>query len=531
MALRIPKLPGNRGEFRNPQICFIDAKQINLDRTLVNLYVLLKHNGGRPRSRVKSASTRTIGEPELLGLFRDMESKGLAEGVSQHPEAVKGWLRANLMDVVSRGQTDRENLASLKPIHLLSYLIRNQKFSRDYNTADQVYSFLTTRAQVSEELRSYLVEGWDLLAKRFSPRPKLDLDTLGLLRMVEQVDMDVTGDGPATFERIRPLMLPEAELYCDDVHRLLQYRHVIPRHVLLDYLKTLTGFHLSLYLLKLIRYVPQMVREGSLPEQRPLDIVVDITEDPDSPARELATDDATWFFNNLPEYVRAGHAINVALASQPISGQPLDETDLLRRAVADIQQQHSEFVATCRRQLRDIVEDRDLPEEQKQAIRDLIALEDGDVNGYLSVFMWVRGTYHLRYNTSLLDSLMQKNTENGMLAVGRSRKQKRRFVLGTRLLEMLVQLSVLRPNASQQHYATAPIAIEQFIEFLQARYGLLINGLGHPRFADADLRTHLAFSQNVQALKDKLRQIGFYTQLSDAYLLQKIRPRYTLNPA
>jgi hypothetical protein len=538
MAIKIPKLPGNRGEFRNPQITFIDAKQINLDRTLVNLFVLLKHKGGRPRGKVRSAAGGSaVSVLGVQSLLEQIEAKGFATGITAYPEAVRGWLRANLLDIVKRGQLEQENVASLKPIHLLSYRIRNAVHSRDYNTADQVYSFLSVKPAVRDELRRYLHEGWDLMRNEFSPREALDVDTLGLLRLVWQNsadargggrDEDATADAPPIFDRIRPLLLQEAELYCEDVHRLLQYQHVIPRHVLLDYLKTLTGFHLSLYLLRLVRYVPVLVRTGELPTHRPLDIVIDVTDDTTSPVAELATEDATWFYNNLPDYIRAGHAINLALATLPVSGIQPDESELLRRAVQHISTNSPEFVSRCGDRLRDILADEDLTPEMAKQVREMVQLENGDVNGYLTVFMHQRGNYHLRYNTSLLDSLMQKNSESGLLAVGRSRKQKRRFVLGTRLLELLAQLSVLKPDASQTHYTTSPVSIEEFTDYLHQRYGLLINGLDQPRFADSDLRTHQAFSQNVRALKDKLRKIGFYTQLSDAYLLQKIRPRYTL---
>jgi hypothetical protein len=533
VAIKIPKLPGNRGEFRNPLITFIDAKLINLDRTLVNLFILLKHNGGRPRTRTRAASSKpAVGVESVQALLAEVEAKGQAEGITAYPEAVRGWLRANLLDIVSRGNLKEEKVASLKPIHLLSYLLRNPTVSRDYNTADQVYSFLSVSPTVRDELRRYLLDGWDTQAKpsgRISTQRPLDVDTLGLLRLVQETEMDTTADAAAVFDRTRPLLLREAELYCEDVHRLLQYQHVIPRHVLLDYLKTLTGLHLSLYLLRLVRYLPVWLQTGTLPDMRPLDVVIDATDDASSPVAELATDDATWFHNNLPEYIRAGHAINLALATQSVSGTPLDESEQLTRAVQQVHTRSPDFSGECTRRLRSIIEDdKELTPELRQVVRDIVQLEDGDVNGYLAVFMHQRGAYHIRHNTYLLDSLMQKNTESGLLAVGRSRKQKRRFVMGTRLLELLAQLSVLRADATQQHYHTSPVSIEDFTEFLHQRYGLIINGLDLPRFADSDLRTHQAFSLNVGALKDKLRQIGFYTQLSDAYLLQKIRPRYTL---
>jgi hypothetical protein len=277
-----------------------------------------------------------------------------------------------------------------------------------------------------------------------------------------------------------------------------------------------------------VRYLPVWLRTGALPDERPLDVVIDVTDDASSPVAELATDDATWFYNNLPDYIRAGHAINLAMAFQPVSGTPVEESEQLARAVQQIYTRNPGFVGRCADRLLAIIDDPDLSPELRQSVRDIIQLEDGDINGYLAVFMHQRGAFHLRFNAALLDSLMQKNTESGLLAVGRSRKQKRRFVMGTRLLELLAQLSVLRADATEGSYHTSPVSIEDFTEFLHQRYGLIINGLDQPRFADSDLRTHQAFSLNVGALKDKLRQIGFYTQLSDAYLLQKIRPRYSL---
>ena len=50
--------------------------------------------------------------------------------------------------------------------------------------------------------------------------------------------------------------------------------------------------------------------------------------------------------------------------------------------------------------------------------------------------------------------------------------------------------------------------------------------MNESRFEGADVETHAAFKENMEALKNKLRQIGFYTDMSDACLLQKIRPRY-----
>ena len=78
-------------------------------------------------------------------------------------------------------------------------------------------------------------------------------------------------------------------------------------------------------------------------------------------------------------------------------------------------------------------------------------------------------------------------------------------------------------------FSSNPLSIRQLIKSIRDRYGLIIDGSDEPRFSDADVKTHMAFKANVDALKSKLRQIGFYTDLSDASSLQKIRPRYKFN--
>ena len=125
-----------------------------------------------------------------------------------------------------------------------------------------------------------------------------------------------------------------------------------------------------------------------------------------------------------------------------------------------------------------------------------------------------------------IDSVSMKNSESALVIGGRSRKHSRRGALGSKLLELLVQLLVLTPRENGGGFETQSLSVSELIEQIRKRYGLVIDGSCEKRFSDTDVQTHLAFRDNVNALKNKLRQIGFYTDLSDAGSLQKIRPRY-----
>ena len=138
-----------------------------------------------------------------------------------------------------------------------------------------------------------------------------------------------------------------------------------------------------------------------------------------------------------------------------------------------------------------------------------------------------RSTYQYTFSFRFLDSVAMKNKESAFLADGRSRKTPRRAILGTKLLEVLVQLLVLSPKEGGG-YESRALSIDELAKQLRTRYGLVVDGTKEDRYHNAEISTQLAFKNNMEALKNKLRQIGFYADMSDAAILQKIRPRYTI---
>jgi hypothetical protein len=151
---------------------------------------------------------------------------------------------------------------------------------------------------------------------------------------------------------------------------------------------------------------------------------------------------------------------------------------------------------------------------------------------FIEVITHVRQKHHLKYLTEMMDKLLQKNSDFGALIQGKSVNNLRRWHLGGRLLEVFVQLAVLRweEAGSGKRFSMEPILIEGFLRWLEARYGFVV---GIPSLGDGrrpiSLDEHRAYRENLRALKDRLREIGFYDDLSDAYIAQTIRPRYRLD--
>lgn len=516
MAIKLNK---EESVLRNELIYAGDAKAVNIDNVFVNLFMLLKHNGIRPRQRARSNSF--IDLQTLQRVFGKLEEDGAVKGFSENKEAAVLWMRSNLVNMVYRGNLDKEKISSLRPIHLESYRVRNAAHTRDYNTADQVYLMLGANLKVKEDLKSFLMEGWDNTTNKINIKDGLDVDSLGLLHIIKNIKPGFL-DTNSSLNQIKPLLEKQAELYCDDVRRLLVYKRKIPRNVVVDYLKTITSFHLSIYIQKLVYLLPEMVEKGTIEHKDNWNIVIDATDNNESKIAKIASADAENLTNSIYDYVKATYQVNAALRRLK-----LEKTDSsnLDKALSVLAEKPSGFEIYFETQWDNLY--NSLEEDDRELIKDMVKYEDSYFDKYIELIVKARGAYQYRYHVQLIDNLAQKNNERGFMAQGRSKKHPRRFVLGTRLLETLVQILVL--DVAEDHFTTKTLSIEELIQNIRNRYGLIINGLSEERFKEADLNTHLAFKENVESFKMKLRQIGFYNDLSDAYILQRIRPRYELN--
>lgn len=149
----------------------------------------------------------------------------------------------------------------------------------------------------------------------------------------------------------------------------------------------------------------------------------------------------------------------------------------------------------------------------------------GEFESFIEILMAYRGKYHRQYITECLDSLLLKNKENGLLVQSRTKGSPRRFVLGSKLLEVLLQLAVLTNDGGR--FVTSEVRIEELLAILRNRYGLHIDRLPEGTQGSSFLDRR-ALRLNLEAFKRRLREIGFYEDLSDAYVTQKVSPRYAI---
>jgi hypothetical protein len=537
-------------QFSLPKITRVDYKSLEMDRVITMLLPRLEFKGLDVRRSRSEFTTKMFVDEFLKEDFRERFN-----GFDRYREIVHKWIETDLMDMINRGKPDQV-LASPRPLHGSIYKFRNGKHARDYGAASQIYWMLFNATGVQgvlEALKRFFFTGIDPNLKQQDPNIEVDVETQALL----QIDLQVTIKNPDTKEEIDrspSLCRGQENLMAEDVMRLLAYEHEIPRSVMVEYLKILLAFHLALYHLRVMKLLPTLVNHGkrcdackkglaSLSVGQPfpdggcphtIGLVVDMGDPGNSHIAELSRRSADAHYRRIPDYVRAHFAL-----------KKLEEmaTELKKQMKYSLKGGNSFTVDELLELLQPKwLKERDahfkgrmhgltstLGEDKMPEIQQLLGLGLSEFDAFVESLTLLRGKFHRKYITQCLDSLLLKNTDAGLLRQGRTRNSARRFVLGSKLLEVLLQVVVLTPESGG--FRTREIRVDELLEVFRTRYGLYIDQLpADDGVAQATIVDHNALRRNAEAFKMRLREIGFFQDLSDAYITQTVTPRYTITP-
>lgn len=506
--------------FLNKEILYVDVKMVKLDRVLTNLFIKIYADGRPVTSRMRAEFKIDTIKDNLCTL---QDSEGCVVGAREYPEGVEDWLRSSLLELVFPGNVAKEHIATLKPLHLVSFKVRNTKYCRDYRASDQLYLMLKSNPEVMNGLVEYLSKGWDKSTNEMVMRSDIDVDTAGILYITKPLKLKNSTNTEA-LDIPKPFLRKQTELFNDDIRRLLMYKDKMPRAVFIDYLRILCGFHLALYTLKTVYLLPKMVEAGTRDIEDDWQMVVDLTDNLDSPVAPYACKDFEKIENGIGKYVRSTYMVDIVQARRPcnidVALDNLKNSDVTKDSYYEILVQNIK---------KNLPEDDDKEFDRMDFAEMLELFPEND---YFDMYVHIMeksnlGGYQQRYLKEFIDSVSMKNQSSMLLADSRSRRHPRRGALGAKLLETMVQLLVLREKEGGK-YETRSLSIDELANEIRNRYGLVINGTNEKRFEDADVEMNKAFRINMEAFKNKLRQIGFYTDMSDACILQKIRPRYKL---
>lgn len=545
-------IKGRDKEFRIPKVSYLDFKHIEMDRVLTMLFPRLKYEGYASRRPPRGGD---LSVDEFLEDF--LEHPEWFAGFDKHPDITRAWIETDLMDLVNRGKSNQA-LAAPRPLHGNTYKFRNAKHTRDYGAAEQIYWMLfyarKGKGQAARDaLKRFFFPGIDLVTDRYDPNASVDVETQAILRLDHQVTQDMKDSKEPS--RFQPLCIGQADIMADDILRLLAYEPYIPRSVLVDYLKTLMAFHLALYHLKLLQMLPKLVKQRSgndlctakeCPINPGLDsslegcpyrvaLVVDMGDVNNPHMAELARKSTDRLYRQIPAFVQANFVVKkldeMAEYLSKKTGKlaaPGGGVFTVGDLVSLLKPEHdTERQAYFKFRLASLIEESTSGNEDVDPeIREVTGMGLGEFESFIEILMAYRGKYHRQYITECLDSLLLKNKENGLLAQSRTKGSPRRFVLGSKLLEVLLQVAVLTQDGGR--FVTREVRIEELLAFLRNRYGLHIDRLPEGAQANSSILDRRALRLNLEAFKRRLREIGFYEDLSDAYVTQKVSPRYAI---
>ena len=516
----ILKLKKGTVPFMNKDLLYVDFKSVKLDRVLTNLFIKMYADGQPVTLAFRKEYTIDILNENLATL----ESQGAMYGVKDNPDGVEDWLRSSLLELVNRGNVIKEHVSTLKPLHLLSFRVQNNKYCRDYRASDQLYLMLKSNPEVMKGLVKYLSKGWDKTTGDINKQEELDVDTTGILYITKPL-RERKGINKEVIVTPKPLLKDQAALFTDDIRRLLLYKDKLPRAVFIDYLRILCGLHLALYTMKVVYLLPKMIVAGTREVEDDWSMVVDVTDNLDSQVAPYACKDIERMENSYGKYIRATYMVDIVQENNEC-----DIDEAFRFLKEDNDKEDKDYKNTLIKSIKKELPDKSETEFDKNDLNEMLELFPE--NDYFDMLVHVLeksnlGASQHKFIHDFIDAVCMKNTSSMLMADSRSKRHPRRGALGSKLLETMVQLLVLKEK-DNGGYETCSLSIDELACAIRKRYGLIINGIEEERFSDADVEMNAAFRINMEAFKNKLRQIGFYTDMSDACILQKIRPRYKL---
>lgn len=558
--------------FRLDKLFPLDANQVNVEESVGRLFIYLR-TGGRPITRTDK--TIFIGggpnaeRPEAI--FEQVFSNGGSANFSgidseERRKLLCSWFESHfaLMARRGKGMSGDYRLMGLRPLHFAAIKLFNPQPKRQdrylsdffYNALQEDPELITNTDSLFKKFFGMAVRthgesdfkvdetALDSLAKS----GELDIELLFLLRLLEPFDVDRCSTKPDDQVPNFSFLCPEQiELLRQDLKLLFLYKDRIPRRELINYMITLMVFHAAQYFLQIVRITNVMVATGRLPKERgtcplpgeprshapfDLDIFCDMTSGHDPVVDDLAKRRYMEHFREIENYFKSAYAIKkldefagsyLSSEQKRLNGKTYFDLLLAYFKHKDLDGYFNRDIQTIRQNGQD-------PDtgEYNQDVERIIEIANGRNLSKLQTFVEI--LYHFQYDTlatqhrRLLASLCGIEQDRGFLA-GKGRAR-RKYVLGNELLEVLIQLAVLQRRPSDGKWHSRPFPIRHFVLWLKGRYGLLIDSLG--RTTPEDEQTNRALAVNFEALKTRLRQLGFFTDLSDASNSQVIRPRFPI---
>ncbi len=560
--------------FKTNKILPLDANNIDIEEAISRLFVYLRTNGRQIIRTDKTVFTSDSTDAET--------PKAVVDAVlSLNPSTLRGmdneerrnlvtsWVESHFALMARKGKAKggQYRMSGLRPLHFSVIKLFNPRVKRqDRYLSDFLFNVLQEDPILYSNPDSLLREFFGMgvkfhgdtdlridenKLKDLAQAKRLDVELLFLLRLTEPFDVDKFSSRREDSVPIFSFLCPEQiDLLRQDLKLLFLYKNFIPRRELINYMTTLMVFHTALYVFQVVKITNYLVANVKFPSSRgdvpsvgearthapfDLDLFCDMTNGNDPVVKSLSERCYMEFFKELEAYFRSAYFFKKLeeFAESYLTQEQRNQSGkrfatLLLQGFRD----HSDINGYFNRDIQQVIESCRDPEtgEINQEVQRIIDVCQKRNLNKLETFVEI--LVHFQYGTlreqhrKLIAGLCGIDQEYGFLA-GKGRV-KRRFVLGNELMEVLIQLAVLEQRKNDGKFQTRPIPIRQFVDWLAARYGLLIDRLSLSQDRPEQEQVNRGMADNFDALKTRLRQLGFFTDLADASNSQVIAPRFII---
>lgn len=558
--------------FRMPSLYPLDANNIDVDEAMSRLFVYLRTSGRlitRTDKVVYTSDDEDAETPKAVieAALSDNGSHFIGMEDDERKDMLSSWVESHFALMSRRGKSrgGAYRMSGLRPLHFMVIKLFNPRVKRqDRYLSDFFYNAIKDDPVLYSNTDSLFRQFFGVGVRAYGDNDfridesqlqklaadkRLDIELLFLLRLLEPFPTDThstrADDQVPSFDFLCP---EQIELMKQDLRLLFLYKDQVPRRELINYMTTLMVFHAAQYFFQVVRIANYMATHGKLPKSRgntplpgeartnapfELDLFCDMTGGHNEIVDGLSKQRFIEHFRGVEQYFKSAYFMRKL---EDFAGSYLTQEQKQQRGRAYIELLLSGFL---KHDHLDGYFARDIQEVRQNGYDEDTGEYNPDVERIIDVCnrlglsklqTFVEILYHFQYGTlrdqhrKLLAGLCGTELDRGFMA-GKLRA-KRKYVIGNELLEVLIQLAVLDHRESDGKWQSRPLPIRQFVDWLRGRYGLLIDTLG-PGVAE-DEQTNRALAQNYEALKTRLRQLGFFTDLADASNSQVIVPRFTI---
>ena len=558
-------LPKQLRTARFDRLFAVEMNDFDVERLLPALFHLVVTQG-RDRGPRENDPKKLDEYVKALAEHERLEGFGKDAG----KRLLERWVRSSVirMSGVGRGRKGGEQIEYVQPLTVLAYKPGfPAESSRQRNVHRFVYRALLNSFRATEDLPRLRAALAKEFIRAFGPGtvidtrgPKFDgtydgeteLDIHTLLALCFLDGFTATPAGRVDRAEAADPALPRsaAEFGEDLLLYPLAYRDRLPPYALTRGFMALITLHLFVYTVRLLAATTQLVRTGELPAAMQDEagggvepkLYVDFTRQRGGVSDSLARACVERDLEELRAYY--GSALLLQTIARHAEFQPtlaahlkgLDtpsylqtltairsEPDIEAGARNDLQQIQAETLAAYQGEAE--------REQAKTFFQELAT--DASRTALEKVVQLIASVQErkiVQKQVAFLGAAGGLERPYGLVSGNVRGRRSWAYAMGDELLATLVQLALI--DRAPRDFAAAQVRtrlrLRDFLSFLEERFGILIDR--PPAFLDGSA-ARAAARDNFEALKRRLRQMGYFQELSDDFTAQYLRDPVGKEPA